>query len=134
MYGKYMTDAQLERLKLEQRRMLYSDTRRVEEVFPEIEKIEINYYIHHGSAFGVQNEQHSWLIKPEYQAVFVIDCLNRECSSVGFDLKNEIWSMYRTKQEEKTGTMCCEGQEAPDHPEQRCSGKLEFSIKIVYKA
>ena len=63
---------------------------------------------------------------------FVLDCLNVECSSAGFDLKNEIYSMYRDHLTKKSGEMRCDGQEAPDHPEQRCSGSLLFTIIITY--
>lgn len=113
--------------------MRYSDTRLVADVFPAIDKIEISYQIYHGSAFGVQNEDHAWVITPQHQAVFVIECLNRECTSSGFDLNSVIWEMYRTRLTEKTDTMRCDGQEAPDHPEQSCDGSLRFTINIEYK-
>ena len=128
-----MTNAQFEQLKREQMRIRYMDTRRVEEVFPDIEKIELSYNLHHSSAFGSQDKEGAWIITPQSQMVFVIACLNRECSSGGFDLKNEIYSMRRERQTEKTGTMSCEGQEAPDHPEQSCNGSIKYEIKITYK-
>lgn len=133
MYRKYLTEAQFERLKQEQRGMRYSDTRLVADVFPAIDKIEVSYHLYHGSAFGVQNEDHTRVITPQHQAVFVIECLNRECTSLGFDLKSVIWEMYRTRLTEKSATMKCDGQEAPDHPEQSCDGTLRFTIKIEYK-
>jgi len=34
---------------------------------------------------------------------------------------------------EISGEMKCGGQEAPDHPEQSCDGKINYTIKIIYK-
>ncbi len=133
MFRKHMTEAQFEKLKREQSRMRYMDTRRVEDVFPDIESIVISYYLHHGSAFGKQDKEGTWNVNMQFQMTFVLECLNRECSSPGFDLKDEIYAMYREHQTEKSGTMRCKGQEAPDHPEQSCDGTLKYTIKITYK-
>lgn len=128
-----MTEAQFEKLKREQRRIRYMDTRRKEEVFPDIKSIVITYHLHHDSAFGVQEQDEEWTVNMQYQMGFVIDCLNHECSSAGFDLKDEIFAMHRVHQTEKSGAMRCEGQEAPDHPEQSCDCFLKYTIKIAYK-
>lgn len=128
-----MTKAQFDKLKQEQRRAHYYDSRRIEEVFPDIEKIEITYHLHHGSAFGSQDKEWTWNVNLQSQMSFVIDCLNIECTSSGFDLRNEIYFMQRDHLTEKAGEMHCDGQEAPDHPEQRCDGKLKYVIKITYK-
>lgn len=128
-----MTESQFEKFKREQRRFRYMDTRRIEEVFPDIEKMEITYHLHHSSAFGNQEKDGTWNVNLQSQMCFVFDCLNRECSSAGFDLKDEIYSMHRDHLTEKTGEMHCDGQEAPDHPEQSCDGKINYTIKIIYK-
>lgn len=133
MYRKHMTEAQFDQLKREQMKYRHMDVGTVGKVFPDIEKILISCHLYHGSAFGVQNVDMERVITPESQAVFVIDCLNRECTSSGFDLKNEIYAMQRNHTVEKTGEMECEGQEAPDHPEQSCDGKLDYTIKITYR-
>ena len=133
MARKHMTDAQFEKLKREQTRMRYMDTRKVEELFPDVESIIITYHLHHGSAFGSQDKEGIWTVNMKFQMSFVLECLNRECTSSGFDLKNEIYTMHRGRQTEKSGIMYCEGQEAPDHPEQSCDGTLEYSININYK-
>ena len=52
---------------------------------------------------------------------------------LGFDLQDEIYSMHRDHLTEKSGEMRCDGQEAPDHPEQRCDGTIKYRIKIIYK-
>lgn len=128
-----MTKAQFEKLKGEQSRMRCVDTRRIEDVFPDIESIIITYHLHHSSALGNQDKDGTWIVNMQFQMSFVLDCLNRECNSAGFDLKNEIYDMCRDHQTDKTGEMRCDGQEAPDHPEQRCGGMLRYTIKISYK-
>lgn len=128
-----MTEAKFDKMKQEQRRLRYMDTRCKDEVFPNIAKIEITYKLHHGSEFGNQDKEGTWMVNLQSQMDFSIECLNRECSSSGFDLKNEIYSMYRDRLSEKSGEMKCEGQEAPDHPEQSCDGHLSYMIKISYK-
>lgn len=133
MYRKHMTEAQFEKMKREQHRLRYMDIRRIEDVFPDIASIEIHYQLHHSSAFGCRDEERKWNVNLQGQMCFVIDCLNHDCSSAGFDLKNEIYSMYRDHLTEKTGEMDCEGQEAPDHPEQSCDGHLKYSLLITYK-
>lgn len=133
MYRKHMTEAQFEKMKREQRRLRYMDTRRIEEVFPDIISIEISYQLYHGSAFGSQDKEGTWNVNLQSQMRFVIDCLNRECTSAGFDLKNEIYAMHRDHLTQKSGEIRCEGQEAPDHPEQSCDGQLKYTIKIVFK-
>ena len=128
-----MTEAQFEKLKREQLLIRYMDTRRIEEVFPDIASIVILYQLHHSSAFGSRNEERTWNVNLQSQMCFVIDCLNHECTSAGFDLKNEIYSMRRSHQTKLSGEMLCEGQVAPDHPEQSCDGTLKYTIKIQYK-
>lgn len=128
-----MSPAQFEIFKREQSRVRYMDTRLVEELFPDIEKIEVSYHLYHGSFTGPKNVDGSRFYKPHDMAIFYIDCLNKECSSEGFNLKSEIYSMWREHLAEKTDAMRCDGQEAPDHPEQSCDGSLKYTIKITYK-
>lgn len=133
MYRKHMTEAQFERFKQEQRRMRYMDTRMKCEVFPNIQSITISYKLYHTSAFGCQEREGTWDVNMQSQMCFVLDCLNRECTSAGFDMKDYIYTMYREHLTEKSGSMRCKGQEAHDHPEQSCDGRLEYTIKVVYK-
>lgn len=128
-----MTKAQFEKYKQEQFMNRFMDTRRIREVYPDIENIEIDYHLYHCSAFGNQEEERTWNVNMQGQMCFVIDCLNRDCSSAGFDLTNEIYAMHRDHQIERNGEMVCKGQEAYNHPEQSCDGHLEYSIRISYK-
>ena len=128
-----MTDIQNEKQKRATLNAYHTGIR-IEETFPNIERIEIGYNRTHPTAFGPNNVEETMVLKPNFEAFFILPCLNRECSSVGFDLSNDIFDMYRAHQKEKTGRMNCCGQEAPDHPEQSCSGTLEYTIKIEYKS
>ena len=67
---------------------------RIEETFPNIERIEIGYIRTHQTSFGPNNVKEAMVLKPKFEAFFIIPCLNRECSSVGFDLSNDIFDMY----------------------------------------
>lgn len=130
---KNMTTVENERRKREYYNLLYSDTRRMEEVFPDIERIEITYHNHYKSFLGENSKEGELSYTAQSGVIFVIPCLNPECSTVGFDLKNDIYSMKREHLTEFTGSRDCEGQEAPDHPEQSCGGSLKYTIKIFYK-
>lgn len=128
-----MNPAQFEKFKRDQSRVRYMDTRLVEELFPDIEKIEVSYHLYHGSFVGPKDVDGSRVYKPQDMAIFYIDCLNKECSSEGFNLKSEIYSLRRDHKTEISGEIKCGGQEAPDHPEQSCDGSLKYTIKIKYK-
>lgn len=109
------------------------DERLVSAVFPEIEKIVIEYEVIHKSVFGNQKETHTSTYSPNLQANFIIECLNGECTSGYFDLKNVISTMVCENLSTSEGTLDCKGSEAPDHPYQSCSGTLIYKINITYK-
>lgn len=135
MARRIMTDAENERQKQYQRALLHSG-RHIYETFPEIEKIEIIYSMSHNSFAGPNpgnNKVYSWVVTPQQEDVFLLYCLNRECTSIGFNLWGVISSAIMNHETEVSGTMRCQGKEAPDHPEQRCDGHLKYSIKISYR-
>jgi hypothetical protein len=109
------------------------DERLVSVVFPNVEKIVIEYEVIHKSVFGNQKETHTSTYSPNLQAHFIVKCLNGECTSGYFDLKNVISTMEREKISISEGTLDCKGSEAPDHLYQRCSGTLNYKISIGYK-
>lgn len=127
-----MTEAENEKRKLILRQALY-DGIRVEQHYPNVETIEIIHERFHSSAFGRSQQNGVWKISPKDDASFVLDCLNPECSTIGFDLRSIISSAVRDHKTEVYGEMLCSGQEAPDHPEQSCDGLLRYTIRIVYK-
>ena len=132
MYRKHMTEEQWRKKKQEQRRYLHGGIR-MEHMYPEVEKIEILHTREHRSFSGVSRQEGIWTMTPQSEFSFVLECLNRECSSIGFDLGKVICFAIRDRKNEISGEMECEGQEAPDHPEQSCEGSLKYSIKITYK-
>lgn len=105
---------------------------RVEQLYPDVESIEIHHIRDHGSAFGHSRREGIWTITPQSEACFILECLNPECSTIGFNLKDVISSAIHHHTKDIAGEMECEGQEAPDHPEQSCSGTLKFTIEISY--
>ena len=109
------------------------DVRTISAVFPNIEKIVIEYEVIHKSVFGNQKETHTLTYSSNSQANFIIECLNGECTSGYFDLKNVISTMVCEKLSTFEGTLNCTGSEAPDHIYQRCSGNLSYNISIEYK-
>lgn len=127
-----MTEAQARKLKQAQFNAVHTGIR-VEQLYPEVEKIEIHHLRTHISFVGRSQKVGTWVTIPQSEAYFVLSCLNRECTSIDFDLGSVISSAIHSKKTEVTGEMDCEGQEAPDHPEQSCDGHLKYSIKLTYK-
>ena len=129
-----MTAEENERRKKEHWNFLYSNARIIEKVFPTIERIEIAYVNRHQTIVDNQPPiENVKIFTSQDLDIFVIDCLNRDCSSFGYDLKKEIRTMISEHKTELTGKRNCEGQEAPKHPEQSCEGSLKYTIKIFYK-
>lgn len=133
MNRSYLSEEQARELKQAQWRRAHTGIR-VEQLYPQVEKIEIHYVREHTSFAGQSHDERTWLVTPQDEFCFVISCLNRECTTIGFDLGSIISSAIHVHQFEITGKMDCEGQEAPDHPEQSCCGSLLYTIRILYKA
>lgn len=127
-----MTEKQNEQQRL-QNKMSHYDHRLISSVFPTVDKIEIEYEVEHRSAFGESREERVSTHMPGMIAIFLIDCLNRECTSGIFDLKSDIYSMVRESKSVFEGEQKCSGSEAPDHMYQSCSGHLKYKITIEYK-
>lgn len=128
-----MTDRECEKMKQDQLRMLHRGLY-VEEFYPQVEKIVIRYIReYHSFAGELPPDEGIWTITPQNELFFVLKCLNRECTSIGFNLHNVIGSAIHAHKTEITGVMKCEGHEAPDHPEQSCDGCLKYKINISYK-
>lgn len=108
------------------------DVRTISAVFPNIEKIVIEYEVIHKSVFGNQKETHTLTYSSNSQANFIIECLNDECTSGYFDLKNVISTMACEKLSTSEGILDCKGSEAPDHIRQSCSGTLTYNVNVAY--
>ena len=132
MYRKHMTGVQARKLKMAQLNAVHTGIR-VEQLYPQVEKIEIHHVRTHTSFVGRSQQEGTWVVTPQSEVCFVLSCLNRECTSIGFDLGSVISSAIHSHKTEVTGEMDCDGLEAPDHPRQRCSGHIHYTIKILYK-
>ena len=132
MYRKYMTERECERMKQNQMSLLHRGIY-VGDFYPEVEKIEIHHIREHHSFAGESHREGTWTIISQSELFFVLGCLNRECTSIGFNLQSEISSAIHAHKTEISGEMKCGGQEASDHPEQSCDGSLKYTIKIQYK-
>ncbi len=133
-YKNYLTREKNDKLKRERYVFLHSDTRKVADVFPDIERIEITYIQTHKAAIEIKPKENSIVFTPQSEDVFIIECLNDECTfGWYYDLRNDIYNMRRNHLTEYCGEKNCQGQEAPDHPEQSCGGSLRYTINIVYK-
>lgn len=132
MSRKYMTERECERMKQNQLSLLHRGIY-VGDFYPEVEKIEIHHIREHHSFAGESHKEGAWTIIPQDELFFVLSCLNRECTSIGFNLQSEIGTAIHAHKTEVFGEMKCGGQEAPDHPEQSCDGSLKYTIKIKYK-
>lgn len=132
MYRKYMTVAQAGKLKQAQLNAVHTGIC-VEQLYPQVEKIEIHHVRTHSSFVGRSQQEGTWVITPQSEVCFILSCLNRECTSIGFDLGSVISSAIHSHKTEVSGEMDCEEQDALDYPEQSCDGRLEYTIKIIYK-
>ncbi len=83
MVRRIMSDAENERQKQRIRSFLHNG-RRIEDAYPQIEKIEINYLKEHNSFVGHNEKDGKWTLTPHSEMYFVIECLNRECTSIGY--------------------------------------------------
>jgi hypothetical protein len=63
---------------------------------------------------------------PDSYAVFIIDCLNRDCVDGGFDLTQVIRAMIRDRRESAEGDLSCEG-EGPS------AGHSSITYKVAIK-
>lgn len=129
----YMTDKQNEEQKSRQRSIHYSLLRNISEIYPTVDKITIRYKQIYRSAFGTSEDENELKYTSSSRNDFLIKCLNRECTSIGYDLRDEIEDMIYCRESSREGSINCDGSEAPDHLYQRCGSSLHYSIQITYK-
>lgn len=129
----YMTHKENDEIKSKQLSWYYSSLQNISELYPSVSSIIIKYNQIYRSAFGTDKKESILNFGSSERNFFLIKCLNRECTSIGFDLGNIISNMVQSKEVEKDGDMDCKGSESPDHLYQSCGSSLHYSIKIVYK-
>lgn len=128
----YMTEQENERQKSKQRSWHYSQLHYISDYYPTVTSIIINYHQIHRSAFGTTEKENVLNNNTTSRDDFLIDCLNRECTSIGFNLKHIISDMVVHQETYKKGKLDCEGSEAPDHLYQSCGSSLWYNITIKY--
>ena len=126
-----MTDQENKEQKDKTKNALLSN-KLISEVMPSVKEIKIEYTVEHNSAFGRNEVENTIIRTPQSKDNFFIDCPNRECTSIGFDLKNEIRRIVSEHKVEENGTLLCSGSEAPDHLYQRCGSILKYKVIVEY--
>lgn len=126
-----MTDQENKEQKLKTKNALLSN-KLISEVLPSVKEIKIEYIAEHNSAFGKKVVENIITRTPQSKDNYFIDCPNRECTSIGFDLKNEIRRIVSEHKVEEEGTLFCSGSEAPDHLYQSCGSTLKYKIIVEY--
>ena len=86
-----MTEEQARKLKQAQLNAVHTGIR-VEQLYPQVEKIEIHHLRTHTSFAGHSQQEGTWEVTPQSEVCFVLGCLNHECTSIGFNLRNVISS------------------------------------------
>ena len=128
-----MTDKQNEEQTSRQRSLHYSLLRVISDIYPTVDKITIRYKQIYRSAFGTSEDEKELKYTSSSRNDFLIKCLNRECTSIGYDLRDEIEDMIYCRESSREGSINCDGSEAPDHLYQRCGSSLHYYIQITFK-
>lgn len=126
-----MIDQENKEQKLKTKNALLSN-KLISEVLPTVKEIKIEYIAEHNSAFGKKVVENTIIRTPQSKDNYFIDCPNRECTSIGFDLKNEIRRIVSEHKVEEEGTLYCSVSEAPDHLYQSCGSTLKYKIIVEY--
>lgn len=105
---------------------------RIEEIYPNVESIRIEYKITYEDAIrGRVSKESSVKFSHGEEAYFKFRCANEDCSEKYFDLKQEVssavWGNGKV-----SGTKRCLGMEAPDH-RNRCPTTMEYSVLVEYR-
>lgn len=129
----YITERENEQQKSEQRKWYYSQLHTISYYYPTVKSITICYHQVYRSAFGTTDREKVLHYDTTSRDDFLIECLNRECTSIGYNLKYIISDMVAHKETKKKDKIDCEGSEAPDHMYQRCGSCLYYEIIIIYK-
>lgn len=101
----------------------YSDQRTLAQINPVVNKVKIDYTLHWFDLPSMKKDYHLSL-SPNRSVIILADCPNENCASNGFDLSGVLKTMLVHNRTEENGTIKCD----------RCSAKLDYSIKIEYSA
>lgn len=112
--------------KIEKRRQhylefIYSSNRTIARVNPNVRKVDIDYMIH-WYELPSMSAHHNVILSSDSSVIVHEWCPNKDCTSNGFDLSGILTTMLVQNRTEENGTIKCD----------RCSAKLDYSIKIEY--
>lgn len=116
-----MTSNKIDKQRQHYLEFVYANNRSLKQVNPSVSKVDIEYTIHWFD-FPSGKKSHRFTLSPESSVIVLEDCPNKDCISNGFDLSGVITTMLVQNKTEETGTIHCN----------RCSTKLDYSIKIEY--
>ena len=110
----------------------YATSLRVEDLWPGVERIIVEYYAVHPSAFGLIEKKGTATYTADRQAVVLLRCPTNDCTMGYLDISGDISSMVTHKVSSRSFEKPCPGREAEDHPEQACMTTYTYRISIAY--
>lgn len=97
-----------------------------------IEKVVIEYTTTYSSFAGVLQSTNKLTKMSDSEADFFIICPNPECTVEYIDLRPAVDLLSARNEVSCTGETRCSGKTAPDHPNQDCDVKVEYTISLQY--
>ena len=97
-----------------------------------VESITIKVHTSFASIAGTKEQDYGFKKTKGDVADFYISCPNKECTQSFIDLRNIVGAMVAKKETNLSGETTCCGRIAPDHPNQNCDARIEYSIHIQY--
>ena len=110
----------------------YATSLRVEDLWPSVERIIVEYHAVHPSAFGLIEKKGTANYTADRQAVVQLHCPTNDCTMGYLDISGDISSMVAHKVPSRSFVKQCPGREAEDHPEQACMTTYTYKISITY--
>ena len=97
-----------------------------------VESIVIRLHETYKSFAGVKKSTYGFKRTKRDAADFFISCPNPECTEGYIDLRHKVDEIIFNKQTSGSGVTTCCGKTAPDHPNQSCDVRVEYSIEVQY--
>ena len=110
----------------------YATSLRVGDLWPDVERIIVEYHAVHPSAFGLFENKDTATYTADRQAVVQLRCPTNDCTMGYLDISGDISSMVTHKVSSRSFEKQCPGREAEDHPEQACMTTYTYKISIEY--
>ena len=107
---------------------------RTSQLYPNVQEIRVELcFTPHDGARTVVDRSKVW--KPDHDAFFEIQCLDRECICGGFDLTRVIEEAVKNRQSDVEGRLTCEGwQDSERYRKTRCMITLDYRVSLTYRS